>query len=361
MKKFIFCLALSLSFLSGAHAKKEKGFKPETFVYKDDVIWGFDFLKDGKVIFTEKSGKLNIYDPATKKTTAITGAPKVYDAGQGGLLDVRVHPSNGYIYLTWSQPVGEDKSTPAFGRGKIEGNKLVDFKTLLAADYANDEDFHYGSRIEFDGKGHVFITFGERGERMKIQKLDNHLGKVIRLNEDGSVPKDNPYVAVKNAKPEIWSLGIRSPQGLALRPGTDELWEAEMGPRGGDEINLIKAKANYGWPVITYGREYYGPKIGEGTAKKGMEQPIAYWVPSISPSGITFYSGDKIPEWKGNLFLGLLSGEHLRRLVLDGQKVTKQEELFEDLEWRFRQVRTGPDGYLWFSTDNGKLGRIVRK
>lgn len=363
MKNLFICLLLTFSFIAGAETKKESGYKAETILSQDDdeVIWGFDFMKDGSVVFTEKSGNLYTFDPKTKKTTKISGTPKVYSAGQGGLMDVRVHPSNGFIYLTWSEPVGDDKSTTAFGRGKISGNKLTEFKKLFSAHFANDEDIHYGSRIEFDGKGHVFVTVGERGERMTVQKLDNHLGKVIRLNEDGSVPKDNPYVGQKNAKPEIWALGIRSPQGLSMRPGTDELWMAEMGPRGGDEINLIKPKANYGWPVITYGREYYGPRIGEGTAKEGMEQPIVYWVPSISPSGMTFYTGDKMPEWKGNIFLGLLSGEHIRRLVLDGHKVTKQEELLKDPEWRFRQVRTGPDGYLWFSTDNGKLGRIVRK
>lgn len=339
-----------------------KKYEVETFVTHNDVIWGFDFQKDGNVLFTERSGKLFSYNPKTKKTTEITGVPKVFAVGQGGLLDIRVHPKTGQIYLTYSQPFGDKKSATTLATATLTENKLTNFKNIFETDVKSENEYHYGSRIEFDGKGHVFITSGERGERPMVQKLDNDLGKIIRLNEDGSIPKDNPYVGDKSAKPEIYALGIRSPQGLAMRPGTDELWEAEMGPKGGDELNIVGPKLNYGWPVITYGTEYEGPKIGEGiTAKEGMEQPIIYWVPSISPSAMTFYSGDKMPEWKGNIFLALLSGQHLRRLVLDGKKVVKQEELFKNLDWRWRNVRTGPDGYLWYSTDEGKLGRVISK
>lgn len=323
--------------------------KPEILISHDDVIWGFDFLKDGRIIFTERSGKLFIFDPKTKKEAAITGVPKVHMAGQAGLLDVRVHPTNGYIYLTYSEPVG-DKSTTAFARAKLKDNALIEFKKLFSAWEPNDNDIHYGSRIEFDGKGHVFITVGDRDNREKAQDLKYHQGKVLRFNEDGSVPKDNPFVSQKDAKPEIWSLGHRSPQGLVMNPETKELWEAEMGPRGGDEINLIKSGANYGWPVVTYGREYHGPKIGEGTQKAGMENPVAHWVPSISPSAMTF--------WKKDIYLATLSGQHIRRLELRDNKVIKQEEIYKELDWRFRNVRPGPDGKLYFSTDEGKLGRI---
>lgn len=334
----------------------------ENFVSRNDVIWGFDFQKDGTVLFTERAGKLLSYSPKTKKTIEITGVPKVFAVGQGGLLDIRVHPRTGVIYLTYSQPFGDKKSATTLATATLSGNKLTHFKNIFSTDVQSENEYHYGSRIEFDGKGHVFITSGERGERPLVQKLDNHLGKMIRLNEDGSVPKDNPYVGDKSAKPEVYARGLRSPQGLAMRPGTDELWEAEMGPKGGDELNIVFPKANFGWPIITYGTEYEGPKIGEGiTSKEGMEQPVIYWVPSISPSAMTFYSGDKMPEWKGNIFLALLSGQHLRRLVLDGKKVVKQEELFKNLDWRWRNVRTGPDGYLWYSTDEGKLGRIIAK
>ena len=354
MKALILALLLSLPVIA-------KTYETETFVTHNDVIWGFDFQKDGSVLFTERNGKIFSFNPKTKKTTEISGVPKVYAVGQGGLLDIRVHPKNGYIYITYSQPMGDKKSATTLARAKVVGNKLTELKNLFQTDFASENEYHFGSRIEFDGKGHIFITSGERGERPMVQKLDNHLGKMIRLNEDGSVPKDNPYVNEKNAKPEVYARGIRSPQGLAMRPGTDELWEAEMGPKGGDELNIVLPKMNFGWPVVTYGTEYEGPKIGEGTSKPGMEEPIVYWVPSISPSAMCFYSGDKMPEWKGNIFLALLSGQHLRRLELQGKKVVKQEELFKNLDWRWRNVRTGLDGYLWFSTDEGKLGRVISK
>lgn len=333
------------------------GAKIETLVSKEEVIWGFDFFKDGSIIYTERTGGVFTFDPATKKSTTIKGFPKVYAVGQGGLLDVRVHPTNGFVYFTYAEPLGK-KSTTTLARAKVKGDELVEFKKLFEAQKHSANDYHYGSRIEFDKEGRVFLTVGERGERKMIWELDNHLGKVIRLNADGTVPNDNPYVNDKKAKPEIWAIGIRSPQGLAFKPGTDELWEAEMGPLGGDEINLIKKRANYGWPKVTYGREYYGMRIGV-KEKEGTEQPLVYWVPSISPSAIAFYTGDKIPAWKGNLFIATLSGTHLRRLEIDGFKITKQEELFSDLGYRFRNVRNGPDGYLYISTDEGKLGKVI--
>jgi glucose/arabinose dehydrogenase len=355
--KYILLSLLAASFSVHAQTK----YKVETLVSQNDTIWGFDFFPDGNMIFTERSGKLYSFDSKNKKVILIQGTPKVHAVGQGGLLDVRVHPNNGYIYFTYSEPLGSQTSATTLARAKILNNKLIDFKKLFMAQQKSSNDYHYGSRIEFDGKGHLFITSGERGERESIPKLNNHLGKIIRLNDDGSIPNDNPYIADKNAKPEIWSHGIRSPQGLAMRPGTDELWEAEMGPKGGDEINIIEPKKDYGWPIVTYGTEYEGPKIGEGHSKMGVEEPVTYWVPSISPSGLAFYTGNKMPEWQGNIFLALLSGQHIRRLTLNGKKVIAQEELFKDLNWRFRNVRTGPDGYLWFSTDEGKIGRIVEK
>lgn len=344
MRKIPTIIILLYSFITFAAPSK-----PEVLVSHQDVIWGFDFLKDGRIIFTERGGKLFVYNPKTKKEVAITGIPKVYTAGQAGLLDVRVHPTNGYVYLTYSEPVG-DKSTTAMGRGKLNGTNL-EFTKLFSAYEPNDNDIHYGSRIEFDGKGHMFITVGDRDNREQAQDLKYHQGKILRFNEDGTVPKDNPFVSNKNAKPEIWSMGHRNPQGLVMHPETKELWEAEMGPRGGDEVNLIKPGANYGWPVVTFGREYYGPKIGEGTSKSGMENPVVHWVPSISPSAMTF--------WKNDIYLANLSDEHIRRLELKDKKVVKQEEIFKNLEWRFRNVRPGPDGQLYFSTDEGKIGRFI--
>lgn len=247
-------------------------------------------------------------------------------------------------------------------RARLKGDSLIENKILISTNAISNNNIHYGSRIEFDREGHLFVTIGDRNERPRVQDLLYHNGKTLRLNLDGSVPKDNPYVNDKKALPEIWSLGHRSPQGLAIHPVSQALYLAEMGPRGGDELNIIKPKLNYGWPVVTYGREYSGFKVGDGiTTQKGMEDPLVHWVPSISPSAITFYTGDKFPNWKNNLFVGCLSGMHLRRLVLDGDKVMVQEELLKDLSERFRNLRTGPDGYLYFSTDNGLIARIVFK
>lgn len=320
-----------------------------------------DFLPDGKMIFTERSGKMFIFDEKTQTTVEIKGIPKVHHAGQGGLLDVKVHPDfakNNFIYFTYSEPM-KAASTTAIGRGELQGNELKNFKKLFSANKPNSYDHHYGSRIVFDGKGHVFFGVGDRGEDNEAQNLSRHQGKIIRLNEDGSIPKDNPFVNNKNALPEIWSYGQRNPQGLILHPETKELWEAEFGPMGGDEINLIRSGKNYGWPIITYGKEYSGHPVGKGiTKKEGLEQPVTYWVPSISPSGIDFYMGTKFPTWKGNLFLANLSSQHLRRLVFRGTQVVKQEELLKDLDYRFRHVRSGPDGYIYVGTDEGVIGRI---
>ena len=327
-----------------------------------DVIWGFDFLPDGKVIFTEREGRLSLFDPQTKKMEPIKNVPKVHAVGQGGLLDVRLHPDfakNNIIYFTYSEPVGEDKSTTALGMARLNGTELTEVKKLFSAHEPNDNDIHYGSRLEFH-ENHLFFTIGDRNERPNVQKLSYHNGKVIRLKMDGSVPTDNPFYADKTARPEIWALGIRSPQGLTLHPETKELWESEMGPRGGDEINLLKAGNNYGWPEVTYGREYHGPSIGP-SSKPGTEQPLTYWVPSISPSAIAFYTGDNVAAWKNNLFIATLSGGHVRRVVWQDKKVVQQEELLKDLGLRWRSIRMGKDGYLYLGTDEGQFGRLIPK
>lgn len=326
-----------------------------------DVVWGMDFLPNGKMIYTERGGKLWLLDLQTKKRQEITGVPKVYAMGQGGLLDVRVHPSfakNNLLFFTYSEPVGDDESTTAVMRAKLVGTELKEGKKIFTGHAANDNDIHYGSRIEFDGNGHIFVTMGDRDERKKAQDLSFHQGKLLRLTEDGVAPKDNPFVGQKSAKPEIWSYGHRSPQGLTRHPVTGEIWEVEMGPRGGDEVNLIKKGANYGWPLATYGREYYGPRIGRTTAKN-TEQPLVHWVPSISPSAAHFYTGHKYASWKNNLFLANMSGAHVRRLEVDGSKINSQEALLEDLDYRWRSLRTGPDGYLYLGTDEGRVGRLV--
>lgn len=360
--RLLFLLFLCVVTSTAAPVKNPKSYKVDILLERKDVIWGFDFFSDKNIIFTERSGKMFIFNLEGKKLVEVTGLPKIYSAGQAGLLDVRVHPDfkkNNLIYFSFSQPVGKEESTTALGMAVLKDSVLTGYKTIFVGIAPNDNDIHYGSRIEFDLKGHIFLSMGDRDERNKAQDLSRHQGKILRLNMDGSIPVDNPWFKSPDKKPEIWSYGHRNPQGLTRHPVTGELWEAEMGPRGGDEVNLILPSANYGWPKITYGREYYGPKIGD-TAMPGMEQPLIFWVPSISPSAIAFYSGDKMPEWKNNLFVATLSGTHLRRLTIDGQKILKQDELFSELEYRWRNIRSSPDGYLYFSTDEGKLGRIIK-
>jgi glucose/arabinose dehydrogenase len=330
-----------------AAAAPAPAYDVEILARRSDVVWGFDFLPDGRIIFTERGGRLAIFDPKNKDVDEIAGAPAVWAHGQGGLLDVRVHPGfakNHWVYLTWSQPVPDGAAT-ALGRGRLEGGKLEGFERLFLSNAGGNHGEHFGSRMVFDGP-HLFLSLGERGHRHFAQDLKRHNGKILRLTHDGKPDGAN----LPGALPEIWSWGHRNPQGLALRPGTTQLWEAEFGPRGGDELNLIKRGANYGWPVITYGREYYGPRIGT-TSREGMEQPVAYWVPSISPSALTF--------WKGAAYLACLSGEQLRRVALEGDKASTQEALFKDRGWRLRNARPGPDGRLYFSTDEGLLGRIA--
>jgi glucose/arabinose dehydrogenase len=360
------CSILALSELTLAKQNNNSEFVSEgqtlsvEFLTKQqDVIWGFDFLSEQKILFTERSGKLKVLDLPTKEVTLVKGVPTVWSHGQGGLLDVRVlPPKRTQVFLTYSEPLSTDKATTSLATALFDKNKLHNVRTLLSSTAIGDEEIHFGSRIEFDDSGHVYFTIGDRNDRPKVQNLAFHNGKVLRLMQDGSVPKDNPFVKTNNAKPEIWSYGHRSPQGLARDPITNALWLAEMGPRGGDELNLILPGSNYGWPEVTYGREYWGPRIGV-TEKPGTQQPVAHWVPSISPSGIAVYRGSKMPRWQGNIFLGCLSGTHLHRLVLVDNKVLKEESLLSNMNLRIRNVRAGLDGNLYFSTDDGQIGRIV--
>jgi glucose/arabinose dehydrogenase len=363
MRRFILAgfLLSSVSFHVNAYESAGQSFHVEVLAEQKDCIWGFDFLPSGNIVFTLRDGELKQLNTNTHEVTTIKNAPEVAIKGQGGLLDVRVHPkfsSTHWLYLTYSVALPSGMTT-RLARAELTDGTLTHFQVLFTAFEANDNRIHFGGRIEFDSQGHVFLSMGERNERDKAQSLGFDNGKILRLNEDGSIPSDNPFIDTAGARPEIWSLGHRNPQGLAIHPQTDELWEAEFGPLGGDEINLIKPSQNYGWPLITYGREYYGLSIGEGTSKEGMQQPTAYYVPSISPSGIGFYDGDAFPQWKGNLFVAALSGQQLRRLVIDNHQVVNQEALLTDLKWRFRHVRRGIDGLLYFSTDEGRLARIV--
>lgn len=367
LMKVISILISLISFQILADTKKiytseDQKFSVEKLTSKSGIIWGMDFLPENKIIFTVKSGEVFIFNNEDKSTLKVEGLPKVYNEGQGGLLDIKVHPEfskNSFIYMTYSEPVG-DKSTTALGRAILKGNKLTGFKKIFSAHEANENDIHFGSRIAFYDK-HIFMSIGDRNERHKAQDLSFHNGKIIRIKEDGSIPDNNPFIKTKEAKPEIWSFGHRNPQGLFVHPLRNELWSVEFGPRGGDEVNLIKKGENYGWPVITYGREYYGPQIGEGTHKEGMVQPLIYWTPAISPSGFIVYNGEVFPKWKGNLFLANLGTQHLRRIVFEGTKPVKQEELLKELGYRFRHVIQGPDGLIYFSTDEGLLARLIKE
>jgi aldose sugar dehydrogenase len=302
---------------------------------------------------------------------ALKGVPQVVASGQGGLLDVALSPdfaSSNAVYFCFSEPREGGTNGSSVARAKLvadgEGGRLDDLKIIFRQEPATTGAMHFGCRLVFARDGNLFVTLGERfHSRDKAQDLGTHFGKVVRIRPDGGAPTDNPFVNKAGARPEIWSYGHRNPQAAALHPISGKLWTVEHGARGGDEVNIPQAGKNYGWPIITYGRDYSGAKIGEGTAKAGMEQPIYYWDPSIAPSGMAFYTGDLFPEWKGNLFVGALAGRALHRLVLDGDRVVGEERLLRDLGERIRDVRSGPDGALWLLTDSpeGQLLRVVPK
>ena len=326
--------------------------------------WGLAFLPDGRMLVTERPGRLRIVGQDGKlEAQPVAGLPPITAQGQGGLLDVALHPrfaDNGLVYFSYAAS-GPGGAGTEVARGRLNGSRLDNVELIFRMQPKATGGIHFGSRLVFDRDGHLFITLGERGNRDRAQKSDDHAGSVIRLHDDGRVPKDNPFVERAGWKPEKYDLGHRNQQGAALNPQTGMLWTHEHGPQGGDEINVIRPGANYGWPIITYGVEYFvGTKIGEGTHKNGMVQPIHYWVPSIAPSGMAFYTGDKFPRWRGNLFVGSLKFNLLVRLSLDGEKVVKEERMLEGLLGRIRDVRTGPDGYIYLLTDesNGVLARL---
>jgi glucose/arabinose dehydrogenase len=326
--------------------------------------WSIAWLPDGRMLVTERSGRLRFVSKDFKlDPKPVEGLPKIVVSGQGGLFDVVLHPAfreNGWIYISYNGP-GEGGHGTELMRAKLDGHRLVESQVLFRLQPKTSAGQHFGGRIVFDGKGHVFLTLGDRGEQQRAQRLGDHAGSVIRLNEDGSVPKDNPFVNRKDAKPEKFAYGIRNIQGAALNARTGELWAHEHGPQGGDEVNIIRAGRNYGWPMITYGANYgTGTKIGEGTRKDGVEEPLHYWVPSIAPSGMAFYDGDKFPNWRGNILVGALKDELLVRLELDGDKVVKEERMMRNTIGRIRDVRVGPDGYVYLLTDDrrGVLARL---
>ena len=332
--------------------------------------WSIAFLPGGETLVTERPGRLRVIRNGTLLPEPVAGVPAVFARGQGGLLDVVPHPqfaTNRLIYLSYSKPYPDSGATTAVARGRYENGRLTDVTDIFVAKSRGAG--HYGSRLVFDRNGMLFITVGDRQapprgnlEAHPAQDLTNHHGKIIRIHDDGRVPQDNPFVSRSGAMPEIWTYGHRNMQGLALHTQTGDLWEVEHGPQGGDELNLIQPGKNYGWPVIGFGVNYgSGAAIHAGTHREGMEQPVHIWVPSIATAGLLIYTGDKFPEWRGNFFVGGMNGQQLARLELNGQRVRIEETLLKD-QGRIRDVRQGPDGFIYLAIDDreGKPTRIVR-
>ncbi|MEN9589448.1 MAG: hypothetical protein RLZZ481_1234 [Pseudomonadota bacterium] len=363
---FLICMACCLPawaqegssvFISEKHA-----FRVTTLVTGLENPWSIAFLPDGRMLVTERAGRLRLLSQDFKlNPKPIGGLPEVVAQGQGGLFDVVLHPQyaqNGWIYWAYNAP-GPGGWGTALARGKLQDHRMTEVQVLFSMQPKTSLTYHFGGRIVFDQAGFVYLTLGDRGDKDRAQKLSDHAGSVIRLHDDGRVPADNPFVNRTGALAEKWTLGNRNMQGAALHPQTGELWTHEHGPQGGDEVNVMRSGLNYGWPVITYGVNYgLGTKIGEGQAKAGMVQPLHVWVPSIAPSGMAFVSGPQFPQWRGNLLVGALRGQMLVRLTLDGEKVLGEERLLQG-RFRLRDVRMGPDGFVYLLTDEAQ-GALLR-
>ncbi|GAB4352496.1 MAG: PQQ-dependent sugar dehydrogenase [Kiloniellaceae bacterium] len=346
---------------------EQADFRVVTLARGLDHPWGLAFLPangpgDGGMLITERSGSLRLVKDGALQPDPVAGVPAVAARGQGGLLDIALHPdfaANGLVYLSYAGAAGNEAGTEV-ARARFDGSALTGLEVIFRAQPKTPGAAHYGGRIAFGPDGKLYIALGDRRNYMaEAQKLTSHLGGVLRLNDDGSVPDDNPFVGRSDALPEIFTYGHRNVQGMAVHPATGAVWTHEHGPRGGDEVNILEAGANYGWPAITYGIDYSGAIISDKTEAPGMAQPVVYWVPSIAPSGMAFYQGEAFAQWQGDLFVGALAGRHLRRLELDGDTVAGQEVLLADLSERIRDVRSGPDGFLYLLTDSPR-GSLIR-
>lgn len=361
-----FALLLNPAFASTSTETTDK----QTFTVRElanglEHPWGMSFLPNGDILVTEREGRLRLLTTEGLQPAAISGVPSVFARGQGGLLDVAIDPAfadNQFVYLCYSAAGKEGKGTE-LARGELRGRpgqqRLDKLTTLFHVQPKTSRGAnHFGCRIAFDKDGFLYLSLGDRFHHMKeAQNPDNHLGTIVRLHADGTIPADNPFP--KGDAPEMYSYGHRNIQGLAVRPSDGSVWAHEHGPRGGDEVNRIKAGINYGWPAITYGINYSGSKISDKTSAPDMAQPIVYWDPSIAPSGMAFYNGNAFPDWQGNLFVGSLKFTHLRRLTMDGDHIVKQEELLRDRGERIRDVRVGADGLIYLLTDSGN-GKVLR-
>ena len=357
---FTFALAQDRS---AVISSEKHTFRIVTLLKGLEYPWSVAFLPDGRMLVTERAGRLRLVGQDLRLDPKhISGLPDVVVTGQGGLFDVVLHPEhaqNGWIYWAYNAPGAGGWGT-ALARGKLQGSRMTEVQVLFSMQTKTRASQHFGGRIVFDKAGMLYLTLGDRGDKERAQKLDDHAGSVIRLHDDGRVPVDNPFAKRVEALPEKWTLGNRNMQGATLHPKTGELWTHEHGPQGGDEVNVMRSGLNYGWPVITYGVNYgFGTRIGEGQTKPGMVQPVHLWVPSIAPSGMAFVSGSKFPQWTGDLLVGALRDQMLVRLELNGEKVVREERLLQGLVGRIRDVRMGPDGLVYLLTDDAE-GALLR-
>lgn len=355
-------LGVAPALCAQTYSSEEHAFTVRSVVGGLSHPWSVAFLPDGRMLITERAGRLRIVKDGVLDPQPLAGLPPVTQHGQGGLLDVALHPDfakNGLVYWAFAARAADGVGTEV-ARGRLAGNRIEGVEVIFRQSPKGSAGVHFGSRLVFDRAGLLYITLGDRGEMERAQRPGDHAGSVIRLHDDGRVPKDNPFAGKPGWKPEKFTLGHRNQQGAALHPATGLLWTHEHGPQGGDEVNVIRAGTNYGWPVITYGVNYgFGTKIGEGTQKAGLAQPVHYWVPSIAPAGMAFYTGERFPRWKGDLFVGALKDRMLVRLRLEGEKVVKEERLLKGVLGRVRDVRAAPDGYLYLLTDED-AGALIR-
>lgn len=361
---FILCCCITLPVSSAPVIIQSESMKIRLEQVADGlgIPWGLSFLSDNQLLVSERDGAVQLLDIDNGQINRLNNVPAVLAEGQGGMLDIAISPeykNDGWIYFTYVKDI-DGSGVTVLSRAKLLNSTFSNWQELLVTKSISERSFHFGSRITFDHDGHVYFSVGDRGIRDNAQDLTNHAGTIMRLNLDGSIPEDNPFSKNRRLLPEVWSYGHRNPQGLAYDVDNRRLWSIEHGPRGGDEINLIKPGANYGWPVISYGKEYWGPvAVGEGTHAEGMEQPVKVYTPSIAPGSLLLYSADALPGWQGNLFSGALKLQHINRIVLSEQgEVIKEERLLEDLDERIRALAQSPQGWLYFSTDSGKIFRL---
>ncbi len=354
-----FFLQINTACSSNQSEKKDTDFEVVTIAEGIDVPWGMTWLPDGKMLVSERSGKIFVIENDSL-TGELSGIPEVYNKNQGGLLDIKTHPdyeNNGWIYLSYSK-LGDGGASTAIMRAKIEGNQLVSKELIYESFPKTTSGVHFGSRIAFDDKGYIFFSIGERGVMENAQKLTNPFGKVHRLHDDGEIPDDNPFVSNPEATHSIWTYGNRNIQGMGFHPSSGELYSHEHGPQGGDELNIMIKGENYGWPEVTYGVDYGGGIISEKTTKPGIKDPIHYWDPSIAPSGMTFVNSERYPEWENSILLGAMKFQYLLRVVLDDKSFSKEEKLLEGIG-RVRHVAQSPDGYIYVAVEGGKILKLV--